>query len=286
VELATVTVPVMVRDERLIGDRAPRRHAHTELIFVTDGHGAYQTEWREEPVQRGVFLLAPAGASHAWRVRAPLSVTRVAFPACGLRNELDWVRRLPGSGGYFEDAPDEGLPSRLWRLDEELFAAALAEVSRIASAAGIPPFAVLAPLMELFGLLDPLLRTPVERRPARPGRPGPSRRREEMRPVTAQTMALLEEDIGAAWTLKALAGRAHLSPSQLNRVFGADTGTTPLGYLRRLRAERLAFLLRTTELPIGQAGAQVGWTDPANATKRFRQYWGTLPSEYRAQLRS
>ncbi|MFF2053148.1 helix-turn-helix domain-containing protein [Leifsonia sp. NPDC058194] len=100
-------------------------------------------------------------------------------------------------------------------------------------------------------------------------------------PATRTVLALLEADVAGDWTLAGLAALVHLSPSQLNRVFVADTGRTPLVRLHELRAERMAELLRTTSLSVRAAGARVGWTDPGNATKRFHRHWGMLPTAYR-----
>lgn len=100
-------------------------------------------------------------------------------------------------------------------------------------------------------------------------------------PATRAVLALLEADIAADWTLAGLAAQVHLSPSQLNRVFVAEIGRTPLTLLHERRAERMAELLRTTALSVRAAGARVGWSDPGNATKRFRRHWGMLPSAYR-----
>jgi AraC family transcriptional regulator of arabinose operon len=42
-------------------------------------------------------------------------------------------------------------------------------------------------------------------------------------------------------------------------------------------------LLATTEEPIGSVGAEVGWPDPSQFSRRFKQHLGTSPSAYRRQ---
>lgn len=86
------------------------------------------------------------------------------------------------------------------------------------------------------------------------------------------------------WTLDELAAQVHLSPSQLSRVFTDAYGKTPSAYLTMLRAERLARLLRETDLPIEAAMRQVGWRSRGHAAQQFRKYVGLTPA--RGSVRS
>ena len=47
-----------------------------------------------------------------------------------------------------------------------------------------------------------------------------------------------------------LAQQTHLSARQFNRVFKADTGTTPANYIEAIRTEAACRLLETTRAPI------------------------------------
>jgi AraC-like DNA-binding protein len=73
----------------------------------------------------------------------------------------------------------------------------------------------------------------------------------------------------------------HLSPSQLGRVFVDAYGKSPMTYLMTLRAERLARLLRETDLPIEEAMREVGWRSRGHAARLFRQAVGVTPTQYR-----
>jgi len=97
-------------------------------------------------------------------------------------------------------------------------------------------------------------------------------------------IALLHDRLEARWTLAALAGEVQLSSSQLVRTFRVDTGMPPMAYLQRIRAERMAYLLRTTDLSVAAIGRAVGWDDPSHASRRFTAHWRTSPASYRAQL--
>ncbi len=57
-------------------------------------------------------------------------------------------------------------------------------------------------------------------------------------------------------------------------------------YLARARAQRLAWLLMETDLPIGVAMAEVGWRSRGHAARQFAELMGVSPSEFRSQLRA
>ena len=92
---------------------------------------------------------------------------------------------------------------------------------------------------------------------------------------------LLSARLAEPWTLKSLAEEAHLSRSQLARAFDATIGTSPMAYLRQMRLRRLARLLESTDLSIGEAARSVGWTDANYASRCFHACYGMSPTEFR-----
>lgn len=97
--------------------------------------------------------------------------------------------------------------------------------------------------------------------------------------VTA--IGVLRNRLAEPWTLNALAEEVHLSRSQLARSFDATVGTSPMAYLRKMRAERMGRLLTTTDLSIAEAARAVGWTNQFHASQVFRAACGVSPTEYR-----
>lgn len=92
---------------------------------------------------------------------------------------------------------------------------------------------------------------------------------------------LLSTNRARAWKVTELAEEVYLSTSQLRRVFIDAFGKSPIAYLTMLRAERMAELLRTTDLPISVIANEVGWVDREFAARQFRRSVGVSPSEYR-----
>lgn len=98
----------------------------------------------------------------------------------------------------------------------------------------------------------------------------------------ARTAAdLLRSDMAHHWTVAELAKTVHLSTSQLTRLFASAYGRPPIAYLTMLRTERMAGLLRGTNLPIAVIARLVGWDTPDFATRQFRRNLGVTPRQYR-----
>lgn len=92
---------------------------------------------------------------------------------------------------------------------------------------------------------------------------------------------LLHDRMAEPWTLDSLADEVHLSRSQLVRSFDLTTGLSPMAHLRKMRVERMARLLDSTDLSVATTARAVGWADANYASRCFHAYWGVSPSEYR-----
>lgn len=64
-------------------------------------------------------------------------------------------------------------------------------------------------------------------------------------------------------------------------MFVATFGKSPIAYLAMLRVERMAHLLRDTNMPIRAVAREVGWGDPDFAAQQFHRCIGVTPSRYR-----
>ncbi len=107
-----------------------------------------------------------------------------------------------------------------------------------------------------------------------------------LREEARRAAKLLRDELERRWTLRELAETLHLSVSQLDRVFVAGFGKPPIAYLAMLRAERMAHLLRATDMPVSTIARQVGWSDADFASRQFRRNVGVTPTRYRAMSQS
>ncbi len=78
-----------------------------------------------------------------------------------------------------------------------------------------------------------------------------------------------------------LAARAGIGVNKLKSGFPALLGETVFGYLRNVRLERAAYLLRYAGFNVDQAAYAVGYASPSHFTQVFRKRFDVTPSDYR-----
>ena len=98
-----------------------------------------------------------------------------------------------------------------------------------------------------------------------------------------QVRDLLHEDFDQPLRLEDLARAGGVERTRLLRAFRAHLHTSPGAYLRRVRVERAAVLLRTTEDPIAEIAAATGFADQSHLTRLFKRVMGMTPAAWRAQ---
>jgi AraC family transcriptional regulator len=93
--------------------------------------------------------------------------------------------------------------------------------------------------------------------------------------------AYVDEHLGDAITLRALAGVAGMSVYHFARMFKARAGVSPYRYIVRRRVDRAKALLQGTTLPVGDVGMRCGFSHPSHFTSTFQRVLGTTPRRYR-----
>jgi len=78
-----------------------------------------------------------------------------------------------------------------------------------------------------------------------------------------------------------MARRAHLSPRQFSRRFRGATGASPGAWLLRRRLDAALPLLESSDEPVEQVGARVGFPTPAAFRRHFARAYGVPPSQWR-----
>ncbi len=79
-----------------------------------------------------------------------------------------------------------------------------------------------------------------------------------------------------------LARAGGCSAAGVHRQFQSFEAMPPGRWLARLRAQRSAFLLRTTTLAVREVGEKVGFEDPFHFSRFFKREMGESPQRYRA----
>jgi transcriptional regulator GlxA family with amidase domain len=83
-----------------------------------------------------------------------------------------------------------------------------------------------------------------------------------------------------------MAARSGLSERGFLRRFRRATGQAPTEYVQSLRVEEAKQLLETTDLPIDEIAAVVGYSEPSSFRSAFRKRVGVSGSAYRRKWRS
>jgi AraC-like DNA-binding protein/mannose-6-phosphate isomerase-like protein (cupin superfamily) len=272
--------------------RPTQAHAHdfAELVFIRSGQGTQHTEKGITSLSEGSLVILAPGSWHAVVPEDELTISNVYLSSSLLAGELAWMAAVPRIGPLLH-RPSTADPSVVTiELDAGTGGAIGDSLARLAGASGKNLLYRLARLFDLFADLALALETRelarvIDTHPVPFQETGtalhPGTR---YRDSVARAIDLLHDRIDQAWSLDALAREVWLSPSQLARVFRTDTGASPMAYLQQIRAERLAHLLRTTDLTVAAAARAVGWNDASYAARRFRTHWKATPNEYRNRI--
>jgi AraC-like DNA-binding protein len=84
--------------------------------------------------------------------------------------------------------------------------------------------------------------------------------------------------------LTRLARMASLSPSHFSTLFRERFGYAPMDYFLRLKIQRAAQFLLSTEWPIARVAEESGFPDALYFSRRFRVIMGHSPRGFRAQF--
>ena len=95
-----------------------------------------------------------------------------------------------------------------------------------------------------------------------------------------KVIALLRERLAAPPPLEEIGRAVGCSPFHLSRTFSAATGLTIPQYLRQLRMERAAELLRSGKFNVTEAALEVGYSSLSHFSQAFHDTFGCCPGLY------
>ena len=95
-----------------------------------------------------------------------------------------------------------------------------------------------------------------------------------------RTKELLARDVANPPTLEALGQEVGCSPFYLSRIFSREVGLTIPQFLRNVRMERAAELLRSGRYNVTEAAIEVGYASLSHFSKAFCETIGCCPALY------
>ena len=100
-------------------------------------------------------------------------------------------------------------------------------------------------------------------------------------PQLSRTLEQMIDEPGRRFTLELLADSAGMSRSAFAQRFKAAFGRSAMDFLKELRLQRAAHLLRTTRRPIKSIADQVGFESRSHFSRSFTDFFGASPADFR-----
>ena len=98
-----------------------------------------------------------------------------------------------------------------------------------------------------------------------------------------EAIAYIEGNYQRDVTVEELAGALRLNRSYFGKIFRLSTGKTPQRFLMNYRMVKAAELLASTELPVSEIGASVGYENPLHFSRAFKTIYGISPRDWRRE---
>lgn len=99
----------------------------------------------------------------------------------------------------------------------------------------------------------------------------------------ARALEQMIDEPGRRYSLEMLAETAGMSRSAFAQRFKDAFGRSAMDFLKELRLQRAAHLLRTTRRPVKSIAEQVGFDSRSHFSQSFSDYFGAAPAEFRHQ---
>lgn len=286
--------PLLARTRTFHRPIAPTTYDCVKLVTVRDGSALVYSEFGEEHAKVGDVLLLGANVLCGAQPEGHVTVTVIYLDMDFILDQFFWryidlVKDRFASQSVADTIYTE--PAQLMRLGEERAGMLMPWLDELVALSLDGQYRERFHRMQAlwhavidqvspFIHVSPSRTLPNQRARTRPSIPR-GRRFAPLRAEARLARDLLCSDIRHSWSTPELASAAHLSPTQLVRVFTDAYGKTPLAYLTMLRVEEMARLLRESDASIAEAGSAVGWASRNRAAAAFRECTGVTPGRYR-----
>lgn len=273
----TALLPVACYHDDLCRETVPWHwHDELEAVLVTEGTAVFAVDQEKLFLRAGEGCLINAGVLHAaWNA---------GEDACRLHSLVFHPRLVGGTPEsiFWQKYLLPILENRSFRLlglspADGREAAMLRDIEEAwQSCAGEPhgyEFQLRTALSRVVLALQEYAAVGDHSSPARV-----RRNEERLKLMLAYIRRHLEQEL----TIGDIARAAAVSESECIRCFRAVIGSTPIRYVKQLRLQRAAELLKSTHKKIAEIAADCGFQEMSYFSRAFREQFGKTPSEYRS----
>jgi len=257
------------------------RHEFWEVVVVTRGSGQMRFGSSKLAIRAGDVFVIARDQKHAFEETRGLDVFNIVFDAeyLGTVHPLleDWLSRdaLFAVGPHWKSTDVPGECLHLGSADSarmlDLVQRMESELDRQGEEARVAAFAY-------FLLLLTLLR-----RHSQPWADGGSNV-----PAARVSRALdyIEKNFAECITLDELAAACHVSRRHFFRLFEQAVGLAPMEYLKKVRLQKAAEMLLTSESNVTEVAFACGFNDSNYFSSLYHKEFGMSPSQFKKQERA
>lgn len=99
--------------------------------------------------------------------------------------------------------------------------------------------------------------------------------------LVEEARGLISRNLDKRLTLDAISRDLNVCRSSLSAIFKQETGQSVGAYVRSMRMQRAAKLLRKPGMSVAEVGAAVGYPRLSSFSTAFKQHFGVEPSQFR-----
>jgi AraC-like DNA-binding protein len=247
-------------------------HPEFELTLTLNSTGMRFVGDHVQAYDDGDLVLLGPNLPHAWESHSTLKGTEHRALVCWFTQP--WIDNL------VQGSPELRAVGTL--LEEARRGLTFSRSASLAARKQVLSFGAATPQQQWLGLLKLLLdlsrdtqRTQLASHAMEPvGGAGEMAR-------LAPVFSWLNEHYSETPSMDHLAGLAHLSVSQLQRLFKRSSRMSVSEYVAQRRIGHACGMLVQTQWSIGRIGEKLGYTDGAHFARQFKAIKSCTPSEYR-----
>lgn len=237
-------------------------HIEPEFIYVVEGAGKVWVEGKEYKLLQNDMILVNSRKNHFLRTKQGSMVCKILFPyqvICHLQKE-DFI--------YFRcnSTIEQGYRyEKLREYVKELLMAYIGEEERI--------FLLFSAECKVLDYLLMNFRVDTGKQSGSMG----DMRDQRISKILNYIYANYRDTV----SLTEIAEKMYMTPSSLSRFFKKETGEAFVQYVRKIRLQKAADELISTQTPVSRIAVDQGFSTPSAMNKDFRENFGITPTEFR-----
>ena len=257
-------------------ERVLERREYIEIGIVTEGSGIHCIDGKNVPCKSGDIYIVPPSVPHRYFAAeqgAAVTVRKLIFYVD------DWFRgdvALPKSRRYcygvFEDGATVAYAMLNSRMNEKISLILDAVENELSDKEDDRKTLIYTYLVQLFSFLGRYINRSVK---------NTHRQSKDFESVSSAIKIIEEEFTDNNLSLETISARVFVSPSNLSRVFKAHCGQLFSEYLRDVRLNRAAELIRETDMRVEKIVTECGFKDVSAFYRNFKEAFGMTPQIYK-----